>query len=108
MSTSAIWVIIISIGLGTFLLRASFIWLEGRFAMPSIFRRGLRFVPITALTALVVPALLFQTGQLNLSLSNDRLLAGLTAAAVAFLTRNVLLTIGVGMVALWTLQAFTN
>jgi branched-subunit amino acid transport protein len=72
--------------------------------MPDIFRRGLRFVPVATLTALVVPALVFQAGQLNLSAANERLLAGGLAAIVAYFSKNVLLTISVGMTALWLLQ----
>jgi branched-subunit amino acid transport protein len=39
------------------------------------------------------------------SLGNTRLVAGALAALVAWRTKNVLLTIGVGMAALWILQA---
>ncbi len=73
--------------------------------MPDVFRRGLRFVPVATLTALVVPALVFQGGQLNLSPGNERLLAGGLAVLVAYFSKNVLLTISVGMLALWLLQA---
>jgi len=43
-------------------------------------------------------------GALDLSFGNVRLLAGVLAALVAWRTKNVLLTIAVGMVALWVLQ----
>jgi len=42
---------------------------------------------------------------LDLSLGNFRLLAGLVGALVAWRTRNVLLTLAAGMLALWGLQA---
>jgi branched-subunit amino acid transport protein len=104
MSNGAIWLIIIFGGLGTLSLRLSFIMLQDRLTVPRIFRQGLQFVPVAALTALVVPALVIQQGQIDVSLGNERLLAGLAATLVAFLTRNVLLTIATGMVALWILQ----
>ncbi|MBF8282806.1 MAG: Branched-chain amino acid transport, partial [Anaerolineales bacterium] len=44
-------------------------------------------------------------GALDLSLGNARLLAGGLAMLVAWRTKNVLLTIAVGMGALWILQA---
>ena len=50
-------------------------------------------------------SLLRPNGPLDISLSNVRLLAGLAATLVAWRTKNVLLTIGVGMAALWILQA---
>lgn len=106
MSSTEIVLIIVVVSLATFALRFSFFALQERATMPGIFGRGLRFVPVATLTALVVPALVFQAGQLNLSLANERLLAGGLAALVAYFSKNVLLTIGVGMGTLWLLQAF--
>lgn len=105
MSTVSIWLLFIAVGLGTFLLRLSFIYLFGKIAMPDGLRRALRFVPAAALAALVFPALTHPTGHLDLSLQNFRLLAGLGGAIVAWKTRNVLLTIIVGMALLWILEA---
>jgi hypothetical protein len=45
-------------------------------------------------------------GVLDLSLGNERLLAGLLAVGAAWYTRNVLWTIGVGMAILWLVQYF--
>jgi branched-subunit amino acid transport protein len=44
-------------------------------------------------------------GVLNLSPGNARLLSGLLAIFIAWRTKNVTLTIVVGMLALWILQA---
>jgi branched-subunit amino acid transport protein len=57
------------------------------------------------LAAVVMPLLFLQDGALEASLGNERLIAGLLAALIAWRTRNVLLVLGGGMVALWTLQA---
>jgi branched-subunit amino acid transport protein len=65
----------------------------------------LRFVPIAALTAIITPELLIQQGALNLSVLNTRLIAGAVASLVAYKTRNVLVTIVVGMLVLWLLNA---
>jgi branched-subunit amino acid transport protein len=105
MSTLSIWLLFIAIGLGTFLLRFLFIYLFGKIEMPDWLRRALRFVPAAALAALVFPALTHPTGQLDLSVNNFRLLAGLGGAIVAWRTRNVLLTILIGMLILWSLEA---
>ena len=105
MSALSIWLLFIAIGLGTFTLRFLFIYLFGKIAMPNWLSRALRFVPAAALAALVLPALTHPGGQLDISLNNFRLLAGLGGAVVAWRTRNVLLTILVGMLILWTLEA---
>jgi branched-subunit amino acid transport protein len=104
MSVASLWFLFIAIGLGTFLLRFLFIYLFGKIAMPDWLQRALRFVPAAALAALVFPALTHPAGHLDLSLQNFRLLAGLGGAIIAWKTRNVLLTILVGMVLLWILE----
>lgn len=105
MSTSALWLTIFLMGLITFALRVSFIALAGRLEMPPLVQRALRFVPAAVLSAIVVPALVFREGDLVLTFSNEKLLAGLFAGVVAFYTKSVIWTIVAGMVALWTLQA---
>jgi branched-subunit amino acid transport protein len=72
--------------------------------VPPLIQQALRFVPPAVLSAIIFPELLRPGGALDLSFGNVRLLAGVLAAAVAWRTKNVLLTIGVGMVALWVLQ----
>ena len=72
--------------------------------MPEGLRRALRFVPASVLAALVFPALTHPNGTLDLSFGNFRLFAGLVGALVAWRTRNVLLTLSAGMLALWILQ----
>ena len=63
------------------------------------------FVPAAVLTAFVVPLLIYENGAMQVSLGNERLLAGLVAALIAWRTRSVLFTLGGGMAMLWTLQA---
>ena len=99
-----LWLIIIGMGLITYALRLSLIVLLGRMDMPLIVQRGLRFVPPAVLSAIIFPELLRPGGVLDISLGNARLLAGIVAALIAWRTKNVLLTIGVGMAALWILQ----
>jgi branched-subunit amino acid transport protein len=105
MSAASIWLLFIAVGLGTFTLRFLFIYLFGKIEMPKWLSRALRFVPAAALAALVFPALTHPAGQLDISLNNFRLLAGLGGAVVAWRTKNVLLTILIGMILLWSLQA---
>jgi len=99
-----IWLVLILGGLLTFGMRLSFIYLFGRFQVPEALRRTLRFVPPAVLSAIIFPELLMPGGQLDISFSNHRLLAGLVAIGVGWLTKNTLLTILAGMVALLLLQ----
>ena len=99
-----IWLVFILGGLLTFGMRYSFIYLLGRFEVPETMRRALRFVPPAVLSAIVIPELVIQSGQIDLSLTNFRLLAGLAAVLVAWKTKNTLLTILAGMVVLLVLE----
>ena len=99
-----VWLLLIGMGLVTYTIRLSLIVLIGRVDVPPLIQRALRFVPPAVLSAIILPELLRPGGTLNVSLGNVRLLAGVLAAGVAWRTKNVLLTIGVGMVALWVLQ----
>jgi branched-subunit amino acid transport protein len=100
-----LWLVFIGAGLITFATRLSFIAMAGRYQPPSWFVVLLPFVPIAALTALIVPDLLLVAGQLNVGLGNPRFWAGLVAIAVAAWRKSIVLTIGCGFVALWGMQA---
>jgi branched-subunit amino acid transport protein len=101
-----LWLTMIIAGVITYLMRLSLIFLFGRFEIPEWLARALRFVPPAVLTAIIFPELLMPGGQLAISLDNQRLLAGLIAILVAWRTRNAVLTIVVGMLSLWLIQAF--
>lgn len=92
-------------GLLTFLTRLSFIVLLGRVKVPPLLVRALRFVPPAVLSAIVFQEVLVRDGRPDVSAGNLRLVAGAIAALVAWKTRNVFLTIGVGMAILWIAQA---
>jgi len=101
-----IWVVMLLGGLITFGMRFSLIYLFGRFEVPETIRRALHYVPPAVLSAIVFPELLMPDGTLNLSLDNTRLLAGLIAILVAWFSKNTLITIIAGMLALFLLKLF--
>lgn len=93
---SEVWLAIVLAGLGTYVFRASFLAFAGRLVdVPPLAQRVLRQIPPAVLAALVVPALVRPGGQLDLW--QPRLLAGLVAAFISWRTRNVGLTLVVGM-----------
>lgn len=96
---TVVWAAILVVGLGTYALRASFLFLFERLGgVPPRLETALGFVPAAVLSALVVPAVLAPEGSLSV-LGNDRLIAGAVAALVAWYTESILATIVVGMVA---------
>lgn len=104
-SAPVLWGLIVVCGLGTWLLRVSFIQLAGAWALPRWLTRGLRYVPPAVLAAIVVPALVQADAVFTPEWDWTRLAAGLVAALVAALTRRVILTLVVGMAALWAFMA---
>jgi branched-subunit amino acid transport protein len=100
---SRIWVAIVLSGAGTYAMRASFLAFAHRMAtVPPALARVLRQIPPAALAAIIAPALLRPEDHLDLL--QPSLLAGLVAAAVAWKTRNVGLTVVVGIALLAGLQ----
>jgi branched-subunit amino acid transport protein len=99
-----IWLVMIIGGLLTFATRLSFILLLDRIKVPDWFRRGLRFVPVAVLSAIILPELTNPNGSLFISWRNPQLLAGAIAILVAWRTKNVILTILAGMGALLIFQ----
>lgn len=99
-----IWLVMIFGGLITFLMRFSLIYLFGKFHVPETMRKALHYVPPAVLSAIIFPELFLHDDKLFLSLDNQRLLAGVVAILVAWWSKNILLTIIAGMVALFILQ----
>jgi len=101
-----IWLVMLFGGLITFGMRFSLIYLFGRFQVPETMRRALHYVPPAVLSAIIFPELFLRNGVLDISMANTRLLAGLVAVLVAWFSKNTLITIIAGMVALFLLQYF--
>jgi branched-subunit amino acid transport protein len=101
-----IWLVMLIGGLITFGMRFSLIYLFGRFHVPEALRKALRYVPPAVLSAIIFPELFIRDEMLNLSLDNYRLMAGLVAILAAWFTKNILITILAGMLALFLLQFF--
>jgi branched-subunit amino acid transport protein len=93
--------LVLGMALVTFGARYPVLVLVGKMPLPQPVLRALKFVPTAVLTAIIAPAVLYpRSDQLELRLSNEYLVAAVLAALVAWRTRNVLLTIIVGMLAL--------
>ncbi len=90
------WTAIVLAGIGTFAMRASFLAFAHRLVdVPPWAQRILRQIPPAALAAIVIPVLLRPEGDLDLW--QPRFLAGVVAAVVAWRTRNIALTLVVGI-----------
>lgn len=103
---STVWLAIVFSAIGTFLLRASFLAAARKLVdLPPMTERILRQIPPAVLAALVVPALVRPDGELDLW--QPHLLAGAVAAVVSWKTRNIGLTLAVGMGLLLLMEQLT-
>lgn len=72
--------------------------------LPSWFERWFRYMPVGVLTALIVPSILLPQGQLDITLQNDYLIAGIVAALVAYKRCGAAVTMAAGMVVMLALR----
>ena len=103
-SDVAVWSVILAVGAGTFAFRFSFVYLfEHVDEVPALVERALRYVAPAVLAALVAPSLLLVDGSIAV-VGNERLLAGLVGAAVAWRTESIIWTMVAGVGALMVVQ----
>ena len=89
--------LVMGMALVTFLIRYPMLAIIGRVELPPVLIRALRFVPVAVLTGITIPAMLLPQGSFDLNLSNAYLYAGIIAGVIAWRTKNLLLTIVLGM-----------
>ncbi len=104
--TARIWLVIIVLGIGTFLIRYSFIGLVGGKALPAWATRLLRYVPVAVMPAIIAPLVVWPQATGGTP-DPARLIAAVAALVIAATSRNVLYAIAGGLavlyLALWLL-----
>jgi len=100
LSTTTIWTIIVLMGVGTFLVRFSFLGLVGNRKLPEWVLRHLRYTPVAVMPGLVAPLVLWPDASGG-DIDPARLAAAITTVAVGVGTKNVLASIICGAVVLY-------
>ncbi len=95
MSTAYIWTVIIVLGIGTYLIRFSFLGLIGGKELPEWVLRHLRYTAVAVLPGLVAPLVLWPAATGG-EVDPARLSAAIVTFAVGTLTRNVVAAIALG------------
>lgn len=98
--TYNVWLVIVLLGLGTYLVRFSFLGLLGRRALPEWVLRHLRYTPVAVMPGLVAPLVLWPAAT-DGETDPARLAAALVTLGVGLKTRNVLLSILLGGLTLY-------
>ncbi|RCX09185.1 AzlD domain-containing protein [Extensimonas vulgaris] len=81
----------------TVVTRSFFMLSQREMPLPEWFKRGLKYAPLAALTAVIAPEIFMSNGHLIATLRDARLPALLCASAYYFWRRGILGTIVVGM-----------
>jgi len=105
MSTWEAVVAILGLAAITVATRGFFLYPERELPLPSWLKQGLRYAPLAALAAVVVPEIVMQQGHLINTVKDARLYAAIAATGYFFWRRGILGTIVTGtlvMVALRT------
>lgn len=98
-----IWGIIAALGVGTFLIRFSFLGLIGDRKLPDWVLRHLRYTPVAILPGLVAPLVLWPAAT-NGEPDPARLAAAATTIAVGYLTKGVVRAMLSGVAVLYGMQ----
>ncbi|PWE32454.1 AzlD domain-containing protein [Maritimibacter sp. 55A14] len=107
LSTTTIWTIIVLMGIGTWLLRFSFIGLIGNRKMPEWALRHLRYTPVAVMPGLIAPLVLWPRATGG-ETDPARLAAAGAALVIGLWTKNVIAAVFSGMGALYLVQFLTG
>jgi branched-subunit amino acid transport protein len=96
MSQFELWVVA-GMFLVTFGVRYPVLALVSKVNLPPAILEALKFIPPAVLSAIIFPAVLLPQGRLDVGFDNAYLIAAVAAALIAWRTKNLLLTIVLGM-----------
>lgn len=102
-NNSTIWLVIIGLGLGTFLIRFSFLGIIGGRELPEWCLRHLRYVATAVLPGLIAPLVLWPDAT-NGEPDPSRLVAALVAFAIGYRFNSVIGAAVGGMSTLYVMQ----
>jgi branched-subunit amino acid transport protein len=98
--------LVIGMALVTFAVRYPVLAIVGKLELPPLVLSLLKYVPAAVLTAIIVPAIAWPDGaHFQLDTHNAYLIGAIAAVLIAWRTRNLLLTIVVGMATMWLWRA---
>lgn len=92
-----VWLTIGLLTLATIISRSTLFLMGRSLKIPPTLMHALRYAPAAALSAIVAPDLFMQAGQVDVSLTNPKLVAGIAASLFFLWTRHMLGTIVAGM-----------
>ena len=96
------WVVVLVLGLGTYLIRFSFLGILGSRPLPPWLTRGMRYTAVAVLPALVAPVVLWPPATGG-ETDPARLMAATATVVVGIVSRNTLAAIAAGGITLYSM-----
>ncbi|MBU2965261.1 AzlD domain-containing protein [Amphritea sp. 2_MG-2023] len=104
-----LWLLFVAVGLGTFLIRLSFIQFHGSAeALIARSKHVLTLLPPAILAALCIPAIVFTRPLTAYQPDYFQWIAALIAILIARFSRSVFWPVAGGMICLWLLRYLTS
>ena len=103
LSAWTVWIVIISLGVGTYLIRFSFLGLIGGRELPEWVLRHLRYVAVAVMPALITPLVIWPEATAG-EPDPSRLAAAIAAFVMGIRFNSVIGAILAGMVTLYGMQ----
>jgi branched-subunit amino acid transport protein len=104
--SSYFWWSIFFLSIGTLGIRGSIIAASEKIEISARHREIFTFIPAAIIPAIVVPMVFFHQGQVPWLLGKERLFTLVLATVVCFYSRNMLVTVGFGLAALYFVCRF--
>jgi branched-subunit amino acid transport protein len=101
--TTTLWIVIVSLGIGTYLIRFSFLGLIGGRELPEWCLRHLRYVAVAVMPALITPLVIWPDATGG-EIDPARLIAALAAFLIGIKFNSVIGAVIAGMTTLYGLQ----
>ncbi len=99
MNSFEIWAVILGLTLITFITRGFFLLVGERMELSETLQNALRYAPAAALVAIIAPEMFFTEGSSDMDIASPYFWGGICSIIAFWLTRSMLLTIILGMLA---------
>jgi branched-subunit amino acid transport protein len=99
LSSFEIWAVILGLTVITFITRGFFLLVGERMELSEILQNALRYAPAAALVAIIAPEMFFTVGSSDMDISSPYFWSGICSIIAFWLTKSMLLTIILGMLA---------
>ena len=106
-SAGEVWAIVAALGVGTYLIRVSFLVLIGSRSMPDWVLRHLRYTPVAVLPGLVAPLVIWPAAT-DGTFDPPRFIAAAVTVGVAWFTGRLLVAVVAGAATLTVLLLLTG